>query len=207
MDSIFDQIKAIIEKSGLRIANPDYNIHFDPNIQEQAVYDEPSNTVSLRFNPDDARLFAPILKDAVKSGIPLIERESEEIVEDIITEEKNNAELLDFFKDKIPRDDFLALRAALFMRKSFRERSRRDFVYRLKLQIIQKYGLRGKSITNLCTSGYFETLIAPMYNEMVVKKGASPEDFLRAYDVIIKESAFAVFISSQMTMEIVGKSW
>lgn len=73
-----------------------------------------------------------------------------------------------------------------------------DLIYRLKGDIIHKHGTRGLNICNLCTSGYFENWIKPLYEEMEKSPDFDPEKFNESYNLIIKEAAFAVFVTKDM---------
>lgn len=102
----------------------------------------------------------------------------------------------DFFKGKIPSSDLEILRASLYVKVVY---ERGESVSDLKWQIMQRYGVRGKNIVNLCTAGYFDSIIKPLYQEMSKKAEFTPEDFISTYNKIIEHYTFAVFVSSRMT--------
>ena len=142
-----------------------------------------------------------IIRVAVlEDDIPLLEEKSKNRIEDIELKESagDTKKLLDFFREKIPEDDFGALRAAIYIKKRFDERAPFNEIYSLKGELMAKYGVRGRKINNLFSSGYFETMIMPLFNEMVTHPGFDKDDFLKQYNLIITEEAFAVFVSGWM---------
>ncbi|MEE8403261.1 MAG: hypothetical protein V3R93_05875 [Candidatus Hydrothermarchaeaceae archaeon] len=76
-----------------------------------------------------------------------------------------------------------------------------DIIYKLKGDIIKKHGKRGLNISNLCSAGYFETMIRPLYEEMKKDPDFSNEKFMEKYDIIINEEAFAIFVSGSMSVD------
>ncbi len=138
-----------------------------------------------------------LLKSA-EAGTLLLEENSKKLLDDFsaVDQEKENRELLKYLKDKIPVGDLQVLRAALYIKNVF---ERGEKVGELKLQIMQRYGSRGKNISNLCTAGYFTSLIKPLYEEMSKYPDFALGKFQEAYDVIVTEQPFAVFVSQQMS--------
>lgn len=91
------------------------------------------------------------------------------------------------------------MRAAIYIRKRFEERTTNyELVYKLKGDVINKYGNRGNKICNLCSAGYFESMLEPLYNEMM-RLQLTPDDFLKRYNTIIEEEAFALFVTYNMS--------
>ena len=108
----------------------------------------------------------------------------------------HNQQLLDFFRNKIPEQDIYILRASLYIKKLRGERKNVDA---LKWQIMDRYGERGKNIVNLCSAGYFESLIKPLYEHMNKQPRFSGKKFLSIYNRIVEEHAFAIFVHRNMT--------
>ncbi len=116
--------------------------------------------------------------------------------------EKNNPDkaMLSFFKDKIPKEDFEALKVSLFMRALFRDN---ENIFQVKRDVIKKFGDRGKNIANLCSSEYFENFIKPLYEEIdksSMRKEETNEIFNNIYEMIIKNGLLAVFVNYGMSV-------
>lgn len=181
------------------------NIHINKNdYSKKYEYHGETKVLSInleKLSPSEKEDFKPILKELVEDDKILLEEKSEKLIEDFKSKEKSGdtQSLLKYFEDKIPADDHNVLRAALYLRKHFHED--RTGVYEFKTDIMRKYGKRGGNICNLCTAGYFETMLKPLYQEMAKDPDFSEEKFLRIYEIIIQESAFAVFVHFGMSSD------
>lgn len=153
------------------------------------------------LSPEQQKELHGILQSGVLvDDIPLLEQKSKERIEDIEekeSEDKTKA-LLDFFRGKIPDTDFAILRAAIYIKKRFDEGAPQAEIYALKGEVMAEYGVRGRKINNLLSSGYFESMIMPIYHEMVSHPGFTQEEFLDRYNLIIEEEAFAIFVQGWM---------
>lgn len=96
--------------------------------------------------------------------------------------------IIDFFEPIIPTDDFKALKMSLFLRY---QSSLGKPIRHLKEDIIEKFGLRGANIANLCSVNYFEEELKPLYNQI------SPSKFKEYYNALIAERAKALFVSGR----------
>ena len=145
----------------------------------------------------------PLLSDMVNEGMILLGEESKERIEDIELKERSDDEqsVLSFFKDKIPHDDFTALRSAYYLKKRFEEGADRKEIAGLKSDIIKKYSRRGRNISDLCSSGYFEKLIKPLYIEISNDPDFSDDRFLEVYDLIVAEGILTIFVSEGMSSD------
>lgn len=159
------------------------------------------NIGAVDFTEDNATEFKKFLKDYVSEDGLILKEEAQKKVELIReTEETDeNKKLLTFFTGKLPHEDFEILRASLVVRTEFKNRSKS--VADLKQDISQRYGLRGRNIVNLCTAGYFDSVIKPLYEEMEKKPNFSIELFHQRYNVIVMQSPFAVFVNSVISDE------
>lgn len=170
-------------------------------------YDEKEKSLSInirKLEPKVRKKLEKIIKE--EKGVILKKKTKETLIDFIKTEKsKEIKEILDLFKNKIPEDDFNILRASLYIRKRFISGASREEIYKLKKEIREKYGKRGLSICNLVSAGYFEVLIKPLYEEMSKDEDFSHEKFLEVYNIIVNESAFAVFISREMSIDNVEK--
>jgi len=139
-------------------------------------------------------------EEVLRKGSILLEKKAKTVLDDITTTQNlpNNEALLTFFKGKIPPIDYEILRASLVIR-AMHEAGKG--VTEIKDGLVSKYGDRGRNIANLCSAGYFENLIRPLYEEMNKDRDFSQQKFLDRYDVIITQVTFAVFVSHRMSYE------
>lgn len=208
--SYFKKLKEII-KVHININNliNIQNIHINNNYSSKPLeYDEDTKRLSLnnkKFSPTERTKIREILREAENEGATLLLKESEERVKDIKLKEESAdvSSLLRFFKDKVPPNDFNALRGAIYVDKLAREGKKFEEVYHLKGEIGRKFGGRGLKICNLYASGYFETMIKPLYEEFSQHGFFDRKNFLNKYNTIINEEAFAVFVRGDMdSMEV-----
>lgn len=99
------------------------------------------------------------------------------------------------------------LRSAFYLRKVHQDG---NGVGNLKRDIVERYGERGKNVSNLCSAGYFETVVFPMLEELKSQDGFTAELFQERFEVIINSYPFAVFVSVQSNVssavaEVVNK--
>ncbi len=156
---------------------------------------------------DDLAQVGKILTTAVKKDNQLLlEKGAEELLEDFIEKEKDpvNQELLRFFNGKIPSQDFGAFRASLYLKNKFDARDKN--LSEIKRGITEQYGVRGKYICNLCTAGYFEKWIKPLYKQIDTNPDFTIKDFDQIYNIIIMQHAFSVFVHNYMSFDETKKA-
>lgn len=107
-------------------------------------------------------------------------------------------EILSFFEDKIPADDYTALKMSLYLRS---EEKTGTNIWRYKEDIRSRFGDRGANIANLCTAGYFENEFMPLY------KNLSREDFSSYYELAVGKKARALFVHRGMDLEGLKKEF
>lgn len=120
-------------------------------------------------------------------------------VDRVISNEKTeeNQELINTLKKIIPAQDLRAFRSSLFVRTKFLNH---EDTAEQKEDIRNKWGDRGNNICNLCTAGYFEKFIIPMYNKLEEahgKKGV--DDFNAIYNLIVTKTPFMLFLQKNDT--------
>lgn len=132
--------------------------------------------------------------------ILLIEDESKQLLHSYkeFRDEPGNAELLEFFKGKVPQSDVTLLESGLYEAHLIAT-GQLDKAQQVKEDIIKRYGQRGKNIINLASAGYYATHIKPLY-EALQDQGLS-DTFLPEYNQIIDEMPFAIFVHSGITKE------
>lgn len=134
-------------------------------------------TIKKHFNGDELYLIE-------ETKIPLLDR----------LYKYNNAkdnQILAFFKPHLSDLDWQALRDSLFLRNEFNNHNNIS-IY--KSDIIMRYGERGNTISNLCTAGYFEEVMIPLFNKSI-------REFWEYYDLAIDRGITALFVNAGMTIE------
>jgi len=170
-------------------------------VDKEYLYDEESGKLDIFLDnlPEDKRKkLDTILKENVEEGNKFLEKESSNLLKDLCNFQQTKGEdkkVLDFFENIIPEEDLEALESSLYLRKKFSEK--KD-VRQLKGDIRTRFGDRGNNIANLCTAGYFENFLMPLYN-------SSQIDFDKIYEIIVSKSAVAIFVHSQMKEEEITK--
>lgn len=99
--------------------------------------------------------------------------------------------------DNIPPTDVYILRASLYIRALYLE-GKSEGIGKLKEDIGQRWGQRGRNIANLCSAGYFENLIIPVLKGEM-KLPYPHESFHEFYNSVVHETAYSVFVPSMMT--------
>lgn len=183
-------------------------IHFcsDNKLQKIEYYDQRKVIINIQKldQKETAKLQKTISEAVTKEGSLLLEEGAKKILDDysVASNQDKNKKILEFFKGKIPPTDLVILRASLYIRDVF---NRGNSVENLKNGITQRYGVRGCNITNLCSAGYFESLIKPLYEEMFIQPTFSSEKFLSRYEVIVTQLPFAVFVNRNMSVTALEK--
>ncbi len=165
------------------------------------VVDKSVNINIANFDDKDkAKLKGIIKSSVVQEGELILRDDTKKLLEEFETEDgkEENKEILQWFKGKIPANDYEALRASFFVSYKFKKG---EDVRQLRWDIIRRYGERGKNISNLCTAGYFTSQIKPLYEEMFSQPDFNSNKFLERYEIIVTESPYAVFISKPMTKQ------
>jgi hypothetical protein len=100
----------------------------------------------------------------------------------------------------IPVRDHSLLNACLFLRARF---DKGVPIGDLKNQIVQVYGARGRNFANLCSAGYLEKWLWPLYEEL---KRTYPDDpaqaratFQALYNNIVMDLPWTEFVSTRAT--------
>ncbi|MBA7514455.1 hypothetical protein ES705_06484 [subsurface metagenome] len=197
----FDKLKSLFNVNKVEIRL--FEVHINSNnVSKKIECNEGNKTLNINLQElesGERKKVKQIINSAVKDeDCLLLEDKSKKIIDDFKLKDKKseNQEILNYLKDKIPPDDHKALRASLYLREKFREGGD---VSHLKRDIMEKYGERGKNISNLCTAGYFENWIIPLYGEMSKEPDFTLDEFLKVYNIVIKEAAFSVFVHREMS--------
>lgn len=199
LDSLKNLIGIKIDLSKLK----SFSIHLlsDNTIHKTVIIDKKTININVStLNQKDMPAIKKLIRQAISENKLLIEEKANTRLQDI-AKTKNNPDstsLLEFFKGKISNNDLEILRASLYVKTVY---GRGDQVGELKDDIITRYGARGRNIVNLCTAGYFSSLIKPLFEDMVDQQGFKPSWYLEVFDTIIDQSPVAVFVSSSTTKD------
>ena len=116
-----------------------------------------------QLNEKDKIKWQQIIRASVEGEDKLLlEDNATKLLESFEQREGKNeyAEIIDFFKHKIPSSDLEILRASLYIKSLY---DKGEPVRDLKSGLMYKYGERGRNISNLCSAGYFTSYIKPLY--------------------------------------------
>ncbi len=137
-----------------------------------------------------------IKKEFDANNLELLLASKEELLNRLYSyNDKNDNQALEFFKSILSNSDWEALRASLFLRGEFKNGNP---VSSLKHDIIYRFGERGNVIANLCTAGYFEETMVPLYNYSHV-------EFHKYYDLAVERGITTLFVSRSTSPEEISR--
>ncbi|MBS3076375.1 hypothetical protein J4481_01380 [Candidatus Pacearchaeota archaeon] len=189
----FDKLKALFN---FELNSPLISVNVTKNSDNafqdrEFVLDENKGQLIINYdklNLDKKQKLRQIFRDKVEGGGEIFEINSFKLLSELYNYQKSKGEdkkILDFFSSLIPKEDLEALESSLFLRRKFNEK--KD-IRKLKEDIRRRFGDRGNNIANLCTAGYFEKFLIPLFN-------SSKEDFERIYEVVISKLVLVIFCS------------
>lgn len=199
---ILDKLKSLIEKLcvdksfNIFSNNTTVNLHISGDSPKKVVVE--GNRIVI--NP--IKLSDPgALQDIVRIGImddniPLLSQATADIIKDVREHGGEGKDIVDELSSIINPQDIIALRAA-YLIKARHERG--EDISNYKDDLVRNYGERGRKISNLCSSGYFEKQIILILHEMKEAGNFSKEKFLERYNLIVEEEAFSVFTHLHMS--------
>lgn len=169
------------------LANKEF--YHDPDAKKLDIFEENLSTAKKKS-------LADIIRSERDRGNEIFEDEAAFLLAKLRTYEKTKSDkqVLEFFKPLIPENDYEALKCALYLRHAF---EKGESTQRLKEDIRFRFDVRGSNIANLCTAGYFESFLMPLYN-------ASPKRFKELYDVSVKTAFPGVFVHTTKTANIIS---
>lgn len=197
-----DQLTSLIklEANGLK----KFEIHIFKNVKVGPLITIDNRRVEINTataTPEDhAEIGEFVRKQIFEEERLLLDSSAQQTLEHFskIDQTPEAIEILSYFRGKIPDSDIPILRAALYLKTVYEEGGK---THALKEDILLRYGKRGGIIANLCSAGYFISLIRPLYEELSKREDFTLEKFNVAYNTIIAEYVFAVFINNMMTYE------
>lgn len=203
---ILDKLSSIIkvDLSGLK----NFKIHiFNNNSSKTTIIkDSKVNIIQINIgelNKTSLKELGQIINDSVNQDSSLvIENNSQKLLQDFqaVDSKTQTQKEIEYFTGKIPQKDIEILRASIYL-KSVADRG--EAIHNLKTDIIARFGERGKNICNLYSTGYFNSQIKPLYQEV----GTSDLlKFNQVYEQIVTESPYAVFIHIGMSDKEVSQT-
>lgn len=202
----FESLKSFIEHIfhvDIRINSPEITV-INTNGRDAINIDKNGKKITVNvgeLEKEHKKEFEKIIKEYYEEEGEILSNKLQDYSDrfDEYDEHNGDKELLRFFEDKIPKDDHEVLKISLFMRSLFRSNVN---ISQIKLDIIRKFGERGNSIANLCTTEYFENFIKPLYEEIQ----NSEEDqetvsktFGKIYELIVRNGLLAIFVNHNMS--------
>lgn len=141
-----------------------------------------------------------VIKGVYEEKVELLEENASKQLADYTSKiaTPENQTVIEFFKGRLSQEDMVLLQSCLYLRTVFNNDG--DYAV-LKHQIVERYHGKGASVSNLCTAGYFESLIIPTFQELERNQPLSNDAFRAIYDDIIVNYPFAVFINQRMSSQ------
>lgn len=152
-----------------------------------------ANTTDKKLIDETRKTLKDIIDDSPKflfSNEKTIE--SRKLIDGYLGDNSDNPSKI-FIRTNIPISDKSIWYSALILRDEF-NKGHNETVSRLKQQLTSSQMERGRNIANLCSAGYLETLIIPLYN--AAKEKGDINVFYQIYETIVVGYPFAVFVSS-----------
>lgn len=147
------------------------------------------------LSPKELRILKKFAKEAFADNLcHFVEDNKLSLLDSLYKYNQNNKEdsqTLTFFKKTLSNVDWEALRSSLYLRSEFKKKNN---VTILKQDIKNKFGERGNVISNLCTAGYFESTMIPLFNK-------SEKEFWQYYDLAVDRGVTALFVNVGMTVD------
>lgn len=153
-------------------------------VNPQKIYDSPQELEAVK----------QMLRLSVPNEGGLYESETDKLIDEVSVFQStgDGDELLVKLKGKMPDSDLPIWEAALFIKQAHERGERVD---KLKQGLRYRFGERGGNIANLCSAGYLEEIILPIYDELSQRPAFSIDQFHAQYEVIVTQYPFAVFVA------------
>ena len=175
--------------------------------------DPPSIVVNISgLNPEQTEQLQKIIREGFDETGNLLLGAARQRIEEyrkVETSERFREEM-EYFKDKIPVGDIPMLRVCLYLRECYEKND--PSAPQMKQQICEAYGDRGRNLANLCSAGYLETWLRPLWEEL--SSGLDPEavkeKFQSMYNNNVNELPWTVFVNrtqpeNEISKQVLGK--
>jgi len=117
--------------------------------------------------------------------------------------DKDDEELIKFYKDKLPLDMQNALEASLVVRRVF---NNEGDISDLKRDIAQKYPEFGNNLCNMTTEGYFHGHFKDLYQSMLNDERFDISEYQKKVKKIVVSLPYTVFVTKyKKFVEIAGE--
>ncbi len=186
------------------IKDPTVNIHIshDTTNNQQVTTNPATKSCEVNianFNPKEVK---ELLKEFIdEDGILLLDK-SKKGIEEFALEEQvpENAATINLLTKIVPPEDLNIWRAALYLRFCFLKKMLMA-VTKIKFQIVQTHGAKGRNIANLCSAGYIEEWLIPTFNALrdTLGENEGKKAFLNIYSLIVNQMPFTIFVCQPMT--------
>ena len=206
MLNFFDKLKTLFQSRDIKIS-PTFKFSLYTRVDNSkkitsVVINDKKELSSINLaalTKDQDGELANLFKEAGSGTAFLSENTSKllEATKQTLSEGDSKA-LIKFFEGKIPQDDFRILKAAIVLRKKFKEG---ENIADYKRKLSEIYGAKANTISNMCTAGYFEDFLMPLYKTMSNDENFRQEFFTEAYKQLIQDFPIAIFINSSMSLE------
>lgn len=204
MANFLDKLKNFIQARDIKLSLSFtlVNIHKNDSSKKILILNKAGEVEKVNLGALDKKRdkeFAELFTQA-ESGTLFLNEGTNKLIESTkeTLAESVNKSLIDFFIGKIPPDDLRILKSAIVLRKQFKEgRDISDY----KHQLSEIYGSKANTICNMCTAGYFENFLIPLYETMSKGENFKIEDFTVAYMQLIQDFPIAIFINSSTSLE------
>jgi hypothetical protein len=175
------------------------NINVNSNNTKIVEYHEAERKLDINVNnipPEKFEQMKPIVREYIGDDKRFLDDKTCRLLDELQKYAQESGgddnKVRKFFENIMLPDDYEALESALYIRKASRNHD--DDVPKLKKDIRDSFGDRGSNIANLCTAGYFESYLMPLYNN-------SPQAYKEYYEKIIREGILACFVHQFMKPE------
>ena len=161
------------------------------------------NIINPQLATGEVKTFVDgVIAESYQQRAEIIDCDADSIGSDYVVQLSNIKfhEIVNFFSSKLSSTDMVMLESALYLRKLF-ERDERAKCRKVKEQIMTRYGARGGNLCNLCTAGYLENSIIPLFQELDKSTPLSVSEFRTIFYDLIDGYPTAVFVHQYMTKD------
>lgn len=200
-DVSIETIEKLIDKKGITIILDFQDDLILTKVDSIFSYNEKSKILNILVSKledaNKALLIKIIRKVHETDGLILKQSKDDELISysNYISDSGEDKKILDFFINKLPNDDYFALKMSLFLRNQAKSEKN---IFPYKMDIRDKFGDRGVNIANLCSAGYFEEFIS-------FYKAVSKETFDNYYEMVVGARARALFVNFTMNVAEIEK--
>lgn len=135
-----------------------------------------------------------LLRQAVATQGGNIEEHTDKLIDDVSSYQSKggSSKTLNKLRKIAPPKDIPIWESALYIRGVYEQDGN---VGALKQTLKYRFGDRGGNIANLCTAGYLESVIFPIFDELSKRPDFTQNDFDSQYETIVTMYPFAVFVA------------